>query len=110
MCRKEDWGCQWVSCEKCSSRLADLAVQVDAIGLIMSCTSILYIATTPFILPRFQARLGSVKTLAWVTLTWPMLALLIPLAQKFAVSSRPMMWLVLLLQQTTKNFGNFAWP
>lgn len=87
-----------------------LRVQVDVIGLIFTFSSLFYVCSTPFVLPYLQARFGSIRTLSLIFACWPIVALMIPLAQKAADGARPIMWLVLTVQIGLKSFATCAWP
>jgi hypothetical protein len=87
-----------------------LRVQVDVIGLIFTFSSLFYVCSTPFVLPYLQSRFGSIRTLSLIFACWPVVALMIPPAQKAADGARPIMWLVLTVQIGLKSFATCAWP
>ncbi|RSH91750.1 hypothetical protein EHS25_009119 [Saitozyma podzolica] len=90
--------------------LGGLGLPVDVIGLIFTFSSLFYVCSTPFVLPYLQARFGSIRTLSLIFACWPVIALMIPLAQKAADGARPIMWLVLTVQIGLKSFATCAWP
>jgi hypothetical protein len=87
-----------------------LGLAVPTIGTLFSLSAIAYIIVTPLALPRIERRLGGVRALRYIFGVWPLIALLIPLAQWAARRLRPAMWAVLAGQLVAKNAGNLAWP
>ena len=76
----------------------------------MASNSLMYILLAPLTLPKLQKRIGAVRCLRIACWVYPVLSFLMPCVTYFARTSRPLMWVGVLMYMSFKCLSAFAWP